>query len=69
MYNTQLRNIYTTTLVTSINYNSCLANSLVVGLNNIDIRQSSLFGKRGSPKIIMQNNTNDGIKIIDFSNL
>lgn len=67
MSSTQLSGVYDVTLVTNV-YESLCA-SLVAGLHNIDIRQSSIFGDTTSPKIIMQNNTNDGIKIIDFSTL
>lgn len=67
MWRTQLSNISYVTLVTSIRKG--LSNSLVIDLFDIDIQQSSIFGDTTLPKIIMPNNTNDGIKIIDFSNL
>lgn len=67
MHRTQLNSVYNVILVTDSSER--VYYSLVAGLSNLDIQQSSIFGTTTSPKIIMQNNTNDGIKIIDFSTL
>lgn len=66
---TRLTGISNTTLVASVYWEDRLEYSLVVGLNNVDVRQSSLFSNPTSPKIVTQNATNNGIKIIDFATL